>query len=199
MILEDDPYGRLRYDGVEPPPIKAIDDTGRVIRVNTFSKTIGPGVRTGWAIAEETIVKQFDRVNAGGEPSFTRGLIASYADDGRLDRAVDELCEGYEKRRDRMLESLEEEMPPGTTWSEPEGGFFVWIEFPDGIDAEALLPKAIEAGVTFLPGSFFYDNDDGKQYGRLSFSHASPSAIDEGIRSLADATHSFLPIAGADD
>lgn len=199
MILEDDPYGRLRYDGVEPPPIKAVDDTGRVIRVDTFSKTIGPGVRTGWAIAEEAIVEQFDRVNAGGEPSFTRGLIASYAEDGRLDRAVDELCEGYEKRRDRMLESLEEEMPPGTTWSEPEGGFFVWIEFPDGVDAETLLPEAIDAGVTFLPGSFFYNDDNGEQYGRLSFSHVSPSEIDEGIRSLADATHSRLSIAEADD
>ena len=199
VVLEDDPYGQLRYDGAEPPPIKAFDESGRAIRVNTFSKTIAPGVRTGWIIAEEPTVEQFDRVNAGGEPSFTRGLITSYAADGRLERAVDELCAGYEERRDRMLESLEERMPPGTTWSEPDGGFFVWLEFPEGIDAEELLPDAIDAGVTYLPGSFFYADDGGTRNARISFSHVSPAEIDEGIEALASAVRAATPMAEADD
>lgn len=185
LILEDDPYGQLRFDGVEPPPIRALDETGRAIRVNTFSKTIAPGVRTGWIIAEESFVTQFDRINAGGEPSFTRGLITRYAEDGRLDRAIAELSAGYRKRRDRMLGSLEERMPPGTTWSEPNGGFFVWVEFPDGVDAGQMLSEAIDEGVTYLPGSFFYTDDAGTRNARLSFSHASPAEIEEGIAALA--------------
>ena len=199
VILEDDPYGQLRYEGAEPPPVKALDDTGRAIRVNTFSKTIAPGVRTGWAIAEEPIVDQFDRINAGGEPSFTRGLITRYAEDDRLDRAIDELCAGYHERRDRMLESLEARMPPGTNWSEPEGGFFVWVEFPAGIDAEELLPDAIEAGVTYLPGSFFYPDGGGKRHARLSFSHAAPASIDRGVEALADAVRAEVAPIEADD
>lgn len=185
VVLEDDPYGRLRYEGAERPPLKALDADGRVVRVNTFSKTIAPGVRTGWIVADETTAAQFDRIDAGGEPSFTRGLIGRYCTDDRLDRAVSRLCEGYKRRRDRMLESLGERMPPTVGWSEPRGGFFLWLEFPDSVDAEAMLPDAIDAGVTYLPGSFFYPDDGGARFARLSFSHASPSAIDEGIAALA--------------
>ncbi|THE65288.1 PLP-dependent aminotransferase family protein [Salinadaptatus halalkaliphilus] len=199
MILEDDPYGQLRYEGTEPPPIKALDETGRTIHVNTFSKTIAPGVRTGWAIAEAPIIEQFDRINAGGEPSFTRGLITSYAANGRLDQAIDDLCAGYRERRDQMVESLETRMPPGTTWNEPAGGFFMWVELPEGIDAAELLPDAIDAGVTYLPGSFFYHEAGGERHVRLSFSHASPSAIDEGIKALTDAVRTEISAAEADD
>jgi 2-aminoadipate transaminase len=185
VVLEDDPYGRLRYEGSERPPLKALDVADRVVRVNTFSKTIAPGVRTGWIVADETTAAQFDRIDAGGEPSFTRGLISRYCTDGRLDRAITQLCEGYERRRDRMLASLDAHMPPNVTWSEPDGGFFVWVELPDAVDAEAMLPEAIDAGVTYLPGSFFYPDDGGGRFARLSFSHVSPSAIDDGIETLA--------------
>jgi len=199
VILEDDPYGQLRFDGTEPTPIKALDETGRVVRVNTFSKTIAPGVRTGWTIADEAITAQFDRINAGGEPSFTRGLIAKYAEDGRLDRAIEALCAGYEPRRDQLLESLEARMPPGTTWSEPNGGFFVWVGFPDGVDAETMLDDAIDRGVTYLPGPFFYSDDRGAGHARVSFSHTTPEAIDEGIDALAGAVEAAMPTAEADD
>jgi 2-aminoadipate transaminase len=199
LVLEDDPYGQLRYDGSEPPPIRALDRTGRAIRANTFSKTIAPGVRTGWIIAEESFVEQFERINAGGEPSYTRGLIARYAEDGRLERAIDELCAGYRERRDRMIESLAERMPAGTTWSDPDGGFFVWVTFPAGVDAEAMLSDAIDEGVTYLPGSFFYAGDGGARHARLSFSHASPAAIDEGIAALATAVRAETSPVEADD
>ncbi|GAA0516736.1 2-aminoadipate transaminase [Halorubrum aquaticum] len=199
LVLEDDPYGQLRYDGAEPPPIRALDGSGRTIRANTFSKTVAPGVRTGWIVAEESFVEQFDRINAGGEPSYTRGLIARYAEDGRLDRAIEELCVGYRERRDRMLESLAERMPPGTTWSEPDGGFFVWLEFPEGIDAEEMLPDAIDEGVTYLPGSFFYADEGGTRNARLSFSHVSPAGIDEGIAALATTVRAEASAVEADD
>lgn len=201
VVLEDDPYGRLRYDGSERPPLKALDVADRAIRVNTFSKTIAPGVRTGWIIADETTVAQCDRINAGGDPSFTRGLIGRYCTDGRLERAVAQLCEGYERRRDRMLASLETHMPPSVTWSEPHGGFFVWIEFPEAVDTEAMLPDAVDAGVTYLPGSFCYPNDaDGDRYARVSFSHATPASIDDGIETLADTVRAHAPeTVAADD
>jgi len=199
LILEDDPYGQLRYDGTEPPPIAALDETGRAIRANTFSKTVAPGVRTGWLIAEEPFIEQFERINAGGEPSYTRGLIARYAEDGRLERAVEELRAGYRERRDRMIESLEARMPRGTTWSDPDGGFFVWVEFPETIDAEAMLPDAIDEGVTYLPGSFFYAADGGTHHARLSFSHVSPAEIDEGIAALATAVRAETSAVEADD
>lgn len=199
VVLEDDPYGRLRYEGSERPPLKALDGADRAVRINTFSKTIAPGVRTGWIVADERTAAQFDRIDAGGEPSFTRGLIHSYCADGRLDRAVSRLCEGYERRRDRMLASLEAHMPPDVSWSEPSGGFFVWIAFPDGTDTDAMLPEAIDAGVTYLPGPFFYPDDDGERFARLSFSHVPPSAIDEGIESLARTVRNRVPTTdGAD-
>ncbi|MFO8114816.1 MAG: PLP-dependent aminotransferase family protein [Halorubrum sp.] len=193
VVLEDDPYGRLRYDGVDRPPLKALDSADRTVRINTFSKTIAPGVRTGWIVADERTAAQFDRIDAGGEPSFTRGLIDTYCADGRLDRAVSRLCEGYEERRDRMLASLDAYMPPDVGWSEPSGGFFVWIEFPDGTDTEAMLPEAIDAGVTYLPGSFFYAGDDGDRFARLSFSHAAPAAIEDGIEALARTVSDGVP------
>ncbi|MWV64805.1 aminotransferase class I/II-fold pyridoxal phosphate-dependent enzyme [Halorubrum sp. JWXQ-INN 858] len=199
MILEDDPYGQLRYDGSEPPPLKALDDDGRVVRVNTFSKTIAPGVRTGWVIADEAIVEQLDRVNAGGENRFTQGVLARYCESNPLDEAIEGLCDGYRTRRDAMLDSLADRMPPGTSWSEPDGGFFVWVEFPEGVDAEAMLPDAVDEGVTYLAGSFFHDDDGGRRNARLSFSHVSPEEIDEGIAALARATRAALATAEAAD
>lgn len=199
VILEDDPYGRLRYDGSEPPPIRTFDADGRVIRVDTFSKTIAPGVRTGWIIADEPLIEQFARVDAGGENRFTRGVIGRYCEDGRLDDAVEELCAGYEPRRDRMLAALAEHMPAGTTWSEPAGGFFLWVTFPEGVDAEAMLEDAVEEGVTYLPGSFFYPGDRGRRHARLSFSEADPDAIERGVEALARATRSAMgPIEATD-
>jgi 2-aminoadipate transaminase len=185
VVLEDDPYGRLRYEGSDRPPLKALDADNRVVRINTFSKTIAPGIRTGWIVADEATTAQFNRIDAGGEPSFTRGLISRYCSEGRLDRAVSQLRDGYKRRRDQMLASLDAHMPPTVAWSEPSGGFFVWIEFPEPVDAEAMLPDAIDAGVTYLPGSFFYPDDSGDRFARLSFSHASPAAIDDGIAALA--------------
>ncbi|SNR34881.1 aminotransferase-like domain-containing protein [Halorubrum vacuolatum] len=192
VVLEDDPYGRLRYDGEEPPSLRTFDPDGRVIRVDTFSKTIAPGVRTGWIIADEPVIEQLRRVDAGGENRFTRGVIAAYCEDGRLETAIEGLCAAYEPRRDRMLAALSEHMPPGTTWSEPSGGFFVWVTFPEGIDTEAMIDDAIAEGVTYLPGSSFYSGDRGRRHARLSFSEADPDAIERGIAALSRAVRAAM-------
>ena len=118
---------------------------------------------------------------------------------GMTTATVEELSAGYRERRDRMIESLDERMPPETTWSEPDGGFFLWIEFPEGVDAEEMLSDAIDEGVAYLPGSFFYHDEGGARNARLSFSHASPAAIDEGIAALAAAVRAEAPTIEADD
>ncbi|OYR55337.1 aminotransferase-like domain-containing protein [Halorubrum halodurans] len=199
LIVEDDPYGQLRYDGTTPPSLKSLDETGRVVRVDTFSKTIAPGIRTGWVVADEAIVRELDRINAGGENVFTLGLIARYCEATDFEADLDDLRAGYRERRDHMLEALESRMPEGVEWSEPEGGFFVWVEFPDGIDAEELLETAADEGVTYLPGSYFFHDDRGSRYARLSFSYVTPEEIDDGVAALARATHAKLPTVEASD
>ncbi|RAW45587.1 PLP-dependent aminotransferase family protein [Halorubrum sp. 48-1-W] len=199
LIVEDDPYGQLRYEGSTPPPLKSLDEDGRVIRVDTFSKTIAPGIRTGWVVADEAIIRQLDRINAGGENVLTLGLVSRYCEAVDFEATLEELCAGYRERRDRMLETLEDRMPSGTSWSEPEGGFFVWVDFPEGIDAEELLRTAADEGVTYLPGSYFFHDDRGDGHARISFSYAAPDEIEEAIAALARATRAELPAVEASD
>ena len=192
VVLEDDAYGLLRYDGEDVPPLKALDDHGRVVHVSTFSKTIAPGVRTGWVIADGVIIEQVDRLNAGGTNTFTQGVVGRYCRDGYFDENVADVRRSYEQRRDQMLDRLAAYMPPGTEWSEPEGGFFVWVTLPDGLDSAALLSTAAEEGVVYLPGEHFFEGDRGNDSLRLSFSFATPDEIDRGIKALARAVELTL-------
>ncbi|MDS0294552.1 PLP-dependent aminotransferase family protein [Halogeometricum luteum] len=195
VVLEDDAYGALRYDGDPVPPLKALDEEGRVVRVGTFSKTIAPGVRTGWVVAEGEIREQVERMNPGGTNTFTRGVLARYCREGHFERNVEAFRGEYERRRDRMLDALDAHMPPEATWTDPDGGFFVWVTLPEGLDSAALLPEAAEEGVLYLPGEHFYP-DGGDERGerglRLSFSYAAPDEIDRGIEGLARACQRVL-------
>lgn len=192
LIVEDDPYGELRYDGDETPAIKSFDDAGRVLRVNTFSKTIAPGIRTGWIIGQTQAVEQLRRMDAGGTHRFSRALIGRYFADGIYMDIIYELRDAYEQRRDHLLSELDEYMPSSVTWSEPDGGFFVWVQFPDGVDTTEMLPRAAKEGVTYLPGPEFFPSDTGHNYARLSFSYATDNAITSGIEALGRATRDTL-------
>ena len=192
LVLEDDAYGELRFDGDGVEPLAAIDDHGWVVRVGTFSKTIAPGVRTGWVLGNETIVEQVGRILAGGTNTFTQSVLGRYFDAGHYEPTVDELNEAYEERRDAMLDSLAAHLPEGSEWTEPAGGFFVWVTLPEGIDSEELLPKAAEEGVTYLPGPHFFAGEGGRRSLRLSFSHVTAEEMDRGIAALARATESAL-------
>lgn len=198
LVLEDDPYGEIRFYGEEVPSVAALDDAGRVVRVNTFSKTIAPGVRTGWIIAQAPAIEAMKRVDAGGTNVFTQGVVGRYCAEGHLAEAVPELRREYRRRRDRMIACLDERMPAGVDWSEPDGGFFLWLELPGTIDADAMLPAAIEAGVVYLPGSLFYPDGGGHDRARLSFSYASPAEIERGIEALATTVRAAVRSAPSD-
>lgn len=192
IIVEDDAYGELRFDADNVAPLAALDDEGWVVRLGTFSKTIAPGVRTGWVLGHEVIVEQVGRLLAGGTNTFTQSVLGRYFDAGHYEPTLADLNEAYEERRDAMLESLSTHLPPGSDWTEPAGGFFVWVTLPEGVDAEEMLPDAAEEGVTYLPGPHFFANGGGRRSLRLSFSHVSAEEMDRGIAALARATESVL-------
>ncbi len=194
LIVADDAYGELRFSGESPPPLAAMDDSGRVIRVGTVSKTIAPGVRTGWVVADEPLIEQIGTMAAGGTNTFTQSVLGRYIDAGHYQPTLERLLDGYERRRDAMLDALERHLPPGSSWTEPEGGFFLWVTLPEGVDTEELLPRAAEAGVTYLPGQRFFVGDDGRgtRSARLSFSHCTPEELEAGVAALGRAAAAQL-------
>lgn len=191
LILEDDPYGRLRFEGQDIPPLRALDDTGRVVHTGTFSKTIAPGVRTGWAVADRAVVERLGAGHTGGPSTFTKGLVSAYCEAGHLEEAVTDLRKAYRERRDYMLASLRQHMPDDVGWTTPAGGFFIWVELPDTVDTEAMLDDAIANGVAYIPGNRFFPDDGGEHCLRLSFSYASFDEIDRGIASLAATVRAY--------
>jgi 2-aminoadipate transaminase len=185
-IIEDGAYSDLYFEEEPPQPIAARDDQGRVIRVGTFSKTIAPGIRLGWLTAPSRVREGIRSVAAGGTNTFTRGTVGHYCETGKLDQSVPDLRETYARRCANMLDELDTAMPDDVTWTEPDGGFFTWLEVPDTIDTDEMLEDAIDAGVTYLPGSMFYPGEGGKHALRLSFTFVKPDECTKGIRALAD-------------
>ncbi|USZ67373.1 PLP-dependent aminotransferase family protein [Halorussus salilacus] len=192
VVVEDDAYGDLRYGGDDVAPLKALDETGRVVRVGTFSKTVAPGVRTGWILGDDEPLDTVGRIRAGGTNTFTQSVLGYYCTEGGFEGNVAELRAAYEKRRDHILACLDDHMPEAAEWTDPDGGFFVWVELPEGIDAEELLPRAADEGVTYLPGEMFFPDDRGENGLRLSFSYVSLDEMERGIEALARATRSAL-------
>jgi 2-aminoadipate transaminase len=186
IIVEDDAYGELRFEGEEVPTLKELDEADRVVHVGTFSKVIGPGVRTGWALAPPEIASQLGRLRAGGTNGLTQSTVAQYCQEIDFDERVQWLRESYRERRDVMLEALDEFMPDCAEWGRPEGGFFIWAELPEEFDTEELLPKAAERGVAFLNGGMFFPDGTGNNCMRLGFSYAEHAEIREGIRLLGE-------------
>ena len=187
LVLEDDAYGELRFAGEDLPSLKALDEGRRVIHTSTFSKVVAPGVRLGWAIGPEGLVKEMGNVNQGGGLSnFIIGVLYAFCRDGDLDERIANLRQGYRRRKDTMVASLETHMPKGVTWNDPEGGFFLWLEVPAEVDMTALAPKARELGVTYVGGSAFFADGRGKNHARLCFSFCDGEILDEGIAKLAE-------------
>jgi 2-aminoadipate transaminase len=194
-VIEDDPYGRLRFEGGHVKPLRALDD--EVIYLGTFSKIFAPGLRLGWMTAPGPILAKVLLAKQAADlcgSAFAQVTAERYFAGTRWRRVLQGLTSTYAERRDAMLLALEEHFPAEARWTRPEGGFFVWVELPTFIDAGVLLAEAVEHGVTFVPGSAFYPDGRGRNCMRLAFCYAEPEAITEGIRRLSEVVEDRLEL-----
>ncbi|MBU1661138.1 MAG: PLP-dependent aminotransferase family protein [Chloroflexi bacterium] len=196
-IIEDDPYGQLRYEGEHLPSVVTLDDQyrnngdakyhGNVIYLSTFSKTMAPGIRLAWVVAPSEVITKLVQAKQGADlhtSTFNQMLAYEVARDGFIDKHIRVIRETYGERRDAMLEAMEIHFPEGVRWTHPEGGMFLWVTLPEGFSSAAAFPKAIEEKVAFVPGAPFFPNGGGENTMRLNFSHSSPDLIREGIARL---------------
>lgn len=183
-IFEDDPYGELQYSGDVVAPLRALDD--EVIHLGTFSKTIAPGIRTGFAIASPEVMVKMLGIRESTDISNDRIMMRTvyHAANGFLDDHVAKARELYHRRRDAMLSALDEHMPEGVAWSRPDGGFFVWITLPEGLDAHTIFEQGADNGVIAFPGEWFYPHREVRRDLRLSFSTVPEERIRLGIERL---------------
>ncbi|HXF83284.1 MAG TPA: PLP-dependent aminotransferase family protein [bacterium] len=197
LIVEDNPYRELRFEGAAPPPLAALDRDGRVIYLSTFSKTLCPGLRIAWMTARDELIRSFVTAKQGMDlccPAFTQAIAAEFCAQGHLAARVAPIAQLYRRKRDVMLAALAREMPEGVSWTVPAGGLFVWLRLPDGMDAEQLLRPAIEEeGVAYVAGAGFHADGGGAATLRLNFSFPSEAELEEGVRRLARLVRRRLP------
>lgn len=187
LVLEDNPYGLLRFDGEPLAPLRAANPAD-VIYMGSFSKIFAPGLRIGWALVPEHLQRRYYLASEAVTlcpPTLNQMLVSAYLRDYDWKAQIDTYRGLYSQRCHAMLAALEEHMPEGTSWTSPDGGFFVWVALPDGVDTYPLLRKAIDAGVVFIPGAAFTPSDEPSNKLRLAFSAVPPEAITEGVRRLA--------------
>ncbi len=196
MLIEDDAYFDLRYEGENLPSIYSLDDSGSVIYLGTLSKTMGPGMRLGWLVGPVEVIRRIAAIKVdGGTNVFGAHVAADWLPTNLLPH-VDRLREIYHRRRDIMLAALEAHMPAGTTWTTPQGGFFIWVTLPEGVDTTRMHSQVQELGVEYLPGPASYADGSGANQLRLSFSFVEDDRIETGIRIIGDVAKSELKEAG---
>lgn len=188
LLIEDDPYGELRYRGEHVPPIKSFAPD-HVVYSSTFSKIFAPGLRVGFFIAPEAISKWLILAKQGVDlhsSTISQALAAEFLQGGFLDRQLEKIVRLYKPRLEAMLGALANDFSDGFKWSQPDGGMFLWFEGPEGIDMEKVYFKAVENGVAYVPGKFFFtDPGDGIETIRLNFTNIDEGTIERGIRILA--------------
>jgi 2-aminoadipate transaminase len=203
-IVEDDPYGELRYEGEHIRPLVALDNRalngradaspnghgfyrGNVIYMSTFSKTLAPGLRLGWIVAPTEVIRRCVMAKQGMDlhtSSYVQMLAYEVAKDGFLDQHVRAIRKVYHERRDVMLATMERTFPAGVRWTRPAGGLFLWVVLPEGLDSKEVLEMAVANKVAFVPGEAFHPAGDGANTMRLNFSNAQPEQIEIGITRL---------------
>ena len=194
LILEDDAYGELRFAGERVPSLLTLSGADGVIRCGTFSKIIATGLRVGWIQAAKEYVHacasmRFDN----GTSPFTSRIIAAYVEAGYHEPHVAQMCDVYRSKCDAMLSALEERCATYSTWTRPEGGFFIWLTLPEGTDLRRLAQGAAEEGVQYAPGAAFSPDGGGQRHVRLAYSYVSEGQITEAIRRLARAIERAAP------
>ncbi len=201
LVVEDNPYGLLRFSGEPLPPLYQLDGGDFVIYVSTFSKILSPGIRLGWAVAPTPVM---EKIVLGKQASdlctstLTQYFVREYFAEGRWREYVDSLAEIYRGRRDTMVDALREHFPPQATWTEPEGGLFIWATLPDYIDTGDLLAKALREDVAFVPGQAAYvEEGRGRSSMRLNFSGVNEEEIREGVRRIGKTIADQVELYGA--
>jgi DNA-binding transcriptional MocR family regulator len=187
-VLEDDPYGLVRYSGEAMPSLHSLEGGERVTFTSSFSKTVAPGLRVGWFVVPEALRGDYDDRAVStyiSPPTLPQAVVQELFARGSFEPNLDRIRGILGTHRDAMLSALEAELAGRATWSQPEGGYFVWVELGDGVDATALLGRATDAGVTFVRGADFFVDGGGANEARLAFSYEPPERIAEGVRLLA--------------
>ncbi|MFE2753182.1 PLP-dependent aminotransferase family protein [Actinosynnema sp. NPDC059335] len=185
-VVEDDPYGELRYRGEPVPPLASMSD--RVLYTGSFSKVGAPGMRLGWLRAPESIMRTLVVVKQAADlhtSAVDQAAAAEYLAANDLDEHIRGLCAAYRERRDAMVDALPSTVPPGARWSDPDGGMFVWVSLPGGVDTGELVHEALRRDVAFVPGAAFYATGPDRSTLRLSFTTNAVEGIREGMRRLA--------------
>jgi len=200
LVVEDNPYGLLRFGGEALPPLYQLDGGDFVIYIGTFSKILSPGIRLGWMVAPPPVM---DKVVLGKQAAdlctstLTQYFVREYFAAGRWREYVDSVSRIYSSRRDAMLEALGRHFPAGATWTEPQGGLFVWATLPSYIDTGDLLAKALREDVAFVPGQAAYVDERGRSSMRLNFSAGGEDEIREGIRRIGKVIAEQVELYGA--
>ncbi|MDU7506068.1 MAG: PLP-dependent aminotransferase family protein, partial [Clostridia bacterium] len=188
-ILEDNPYGELRFEGEIQPSLKSLDTEGRVVFMGTFSKVFSPGVRLGWFCAAPDILDKFNKIKQGADlqsSTISQMELAQYLEDNDLEAHIAEIIKVYGKRKNVMVDAMAKYFPEGVTFTNPEGGLFLWVELPEYMNARDLAVKAIEQKVAYVPGGAFFGNNVRENCFRCNYSCMSEEKIEEGVKRLAD-------------
>jgi 2-aminoadipate transaminase len=190
FILEDDAYCELLYDDADQTPVKAFDNSDRVIYLGSFSKLVSPGFRVGWAVVPEELVATWNMCRPMfdvGSPSLNQEIIAELHVDNWLDSHIGKLIVGYRSRRDAMLGALDEYMPEGVSWTRAHGGFYSWVTTPENVDLDSLFKRAAKNKVMYFTGNFFYLDHEHHNHFRLCFSRPDEDVIVEAVKRIAAA------------
>jgi DNA-binding transcriptional MocR family regulator len=186
LVVEDNPYGLLGFDGQTYPALRSMD-ADNVVYLGSFSKTFAAGLRVGWVLAPHAVREKLVLAAEAATlcpPTLNQLIVSRYLATHDWQGQIKTFQQAYRERRDAMLSALEQHMPPGCSWTRPDGGFFVWMTVPEGIDSKAMLPRAVTARVAYVSGTGFYADGLGSRQLRLSFCYPTPERIREGVRRL---------------
>ncbi len=195
VVIEDNPYGELRFDGEALPSVKSFDQTGCVLCLGTFSKTFCPGYRIGWVAGDQRAIQKYVLVKQGTDlqcNTIAQLEIAKYLELYEIDEHIAKIREVYRRRRDLAVKTMEEEFPEGVAFTRPHGGLFAWIELPEHVNARDVQEKSLEKNVAFVPGGSFFPNGGNENTLRINFSNMPEDRIVEGLKCLAGVLREFV-------
>ncbi|MFI6029173.1 PLP-dependent aminotransferase family protein [Amycolatopsis magusensis] len=196
LVVEDNPYGLLGFDGQTYPALRSVDPDN-VVYLGSFSKTFASGLRVGWVLAPHAVREKLVLAAESATlcpPTLNQLVVSRYLATHDWKGQIKTFGENYRERRDAILSALEQHMPPGCSWTHPDGGFYVWVTVPEGVDTKAMLPRAVTARVAYASGTGFYADGFGSRQMRLSYCYPTPERIKEGVRRLAAVLESEMDL-----